>query len=63
MSDGPVGRGIAETCAVLGIGRTSLYELIRAGKLPARKIGRRTIILSADLRRYAESLPTVNSKP
>lgn len=33
-----------EAAAVLGIGRTSLYELIRSGKLETIKIGRRRLI-------------------
>lgn len=27
-----------------GVGRTKLYELIRAGVLPAHKLGRRTLL-------------------
>ncbi|TCJ34715.1 DNA-binding protein [Parafrankia sp. BMG5.11] len=34
----------SEAAAVLGIGRTSLYELIRSGKLDTIKIGRRRLI-------------------
>lgn len=42
----------ASTC-----GRTSVYTAINAGSLKARKIGRRTIILDEDLRRWLASLP------
>jgi hypothetical protein len=38
-------------------GRTLLYAEIKAGNLKARKIGRRTIILDEDLRRWLPSLP------
>ena len=38
-------------------GRTRIYEAIKAGKLKARKRGKRTIILAADLAQYLESLP------
>jgi excisionase family DNA binding protein len=37
---------IAEACAAARIGRTALYELIRSGKLPARKLGRHTVVLA-----------------
>jgi excisionase family DNA binding protein len=40
-----------------GISRSRLYELIAAGKLPARKLGHRTLILRGDLERYLDSLP------
>ena len=35
---------VAEACAVLGLGRTRLYEEIKAGRIPVKKIGRRTLI-------------------
>ena len=38
-------------------GRTAIYEAIKSGKLKARKRGRSTIILAADLSRYLENLP------
>jgi excisionase family DNA binding protein len=44
-------------CALLGCGMTHLYELIGAGKIEARKSGRKTIILDEALRGYLASLP------
>ena len=44
-------------CALLGCGMTHLYELIGAGKIEARKSGRKTIILDESLRGYLASLP------
>ena len=37
--------------------RTVVYEAINAGTLRAKKRGKRTIILAADLAQYLESLP------
>lgn len=37
--------------------RTVVYEAIKARTLKARKRGKRTIILSEDLRAYLQSLP------
>jgi excisionase family DNA binding protein len=50
---------IAEACAVARVGKTAIYRAINEGKLPARKQGRRTLVLEADLRRYIEALPTL----
>jgi excisionase family DNA binding protein len=60
--DGPLVFSISEACSAARIGRTSLYQAIRAGELRALKRGRRTIILANDLRRYLESLPAVAPK-
>lgn len=38
--------------------RSGLYEAMRRGDLVARKAGRRTLIMVADLEAYLASLPT-----
>jgi hypothetical protein len=43
-----------------GIGRTTLYGLIGAGKLDARKCGNRTLIIAESLRNYVASLPAAD---
>jgi excisionase family DNA binding protein len=58
----PLAYSIAEACEVARIGRTSIYEAISSGELIARKNGRRTVILSDDLRRWLQGLPLTNSK-
>jgi excisionase family DNA binding protein len=60
--DTPIAYTIAEACAVARAGRTAIYEAIRNGALQARKRGRRTLILADDLRRWVESLPTLEPK-
>ena len=43
----------------LGIAKeTKFYELIKSGALPAKKLGRKTVILAADLQRYLDTLPS-----
>ena len=42
--------------------RTKIYEAINAGKLKAKKCGKRTIILAADLDQYLESLPAFHKQ-
>ncbi len=47
-----------ETRRRLGnIGHTKLYELYAAGKLKARKLAGRTVVLESDLAHYLAMLP------
>jgi excisionase family DNA binding protein len=52
------GLSISEACEISGVGRTKLYEFMKTRRLPAKKIGSRTIILRADLFKFLASLPT-----
>ena len=54
---GPRAYSIAETCALTGLGRDSVYTAIRDGHLVARKFGRRTLITDDDLRQFLAGLP------
>jgi excisionase family DNA binding protein len=45
---------VSEVCRETTFGKTKIYELIAAGKLDARKIGRRTIITGESLERLIE---------
>jgi excisionase family DNA binding protein len=51
---------IKEAAAVSGIGRTAIFAAIKAGRLIARKNGRRTLIASSDLQQFIASLPKVD---
>jgi excisionase family DNA binding protein len=42
---------IDEACHVLGIGRTSLYELVKTGELKLIKIAGRTLVPRSELER------------
>lgn len=49
-----------------GIGRSSIYAAIRDGRLKARKLGHKTLLLRRDLEAFVEGLPVapiVGSKP
>lgn len=52
----PISMTIDEACAATGIGRTKLYEVLDSGVLPAKKWGKRTLILKADLQKFLTSL-------
>ncbi len=51
---------ILDAAKASGLGRTTIYELISAGKIEARKAGARTLIPADSLRRYIASLPAAN---
>ena len=50
---------VRETEAILGISHASLYRLIAAGKLDARKLGNKTLITAESIERLASHLPKV----
>jgi excisionase family DNA binding protein len=50
---------LAEARALAGVGRTTLYKVIRAGELRAIKIGGRTVILADDLLRWLNRMPAI----
>jgi excisionase family DNA binding protein len=54
----PLVYSIPEACSLAHTGRTALYQAINSGALPARKRGKRTLILDEDLRRWLQSLPS-----
>jgi excisionase family DNA binding protein len=53
----PLALSIVEAARIAGVGRSTLYEVIRLKQLPVKKIGRRTLILRTDLREWIESRP------
>lgn len=53
----PIAVTIPDAVRLSGCSRSALYEAMKKG-LPARKAGRRTLILMADLEAYLASLPT-----
>lgn len=50
-------RSIPEFCRATDVGRSKIYEEIKAGRLKAKKFGSRTIIIDEDGRAWLEALP------
>ncbi|MFM9861315.1 helix-turn-helix domain-containing protein [Pseudoxanthobacter sp. M-2] len=59
----PRAYSINEALSVIGCGRTHLYQELNAGRLKARKLGSRTVILEQDLYDYLDSLPHFQIDP
>ncbi|QKR99201.1 helix-turn-helix domain-containing protein [Sphingomonas sp. CL5.1] len=50
----PIAYSVRDACRVSSIGRTRLYSLIKAKKLDACKVGKRTLIPAASLQRLID---------
>lgn len=55
----PIAHTVKDACDLTGLGRSTIYEAIKAGRLKPRKCGNRTLILHEDLKRFIESLPAL----
>ena len=47
----PLAYSVADACRVSSLGKTRIYQLINAGTLSVRKVGKRTLITAESLRR------------
>ena len=54
---------VTEAATVLGISRTSAYERVRAGELPALRLGRRIVITRAVVDAMLGGAPTRSEEP
>lgn len=50
----PLAVSINEATKVLGLGRTSIYAMVGDGRLESFKLGRRTLIKTASIRRLVD---------
>jgi hypothetical protein len=49
----------SDFCAAYGIGKTTFYAEVKAGRLHVRKVGRRTLVLASDAEQWADELPVM----
>jgi excisionase family DNA binding protein len=54
-----LGYSIEHLAKEVDVGRSTIYQEIAAGRLVARKVGRRTVIRRSDAIRWLRSLPTL----
>lgn len=50
----PITVTVTTTLAITGLGRTKFYELVKEGRIRTVAIGRRTLVVFADLEKLAE---------
>ena len=53
---------IEEVKKATGFGRTKIYEAINEGRLPAKKYGKRAIILKCDLENFLSNLESYSAQ-
>ena len=57
-----LGLSVEDAARIAGIGRSRIYEELKEGRLTARKVGKRTLILRTDLEAWLNGLPTMAVK-
>lgn len=56
----PIAYSVSDVLKMIGISRTTLYQLVKTGKIRVRKVGTRSVILSKDLEDWLQSLPVLH---
>ena len=51
---------ILEAAEMIGVGRSSIYNLFRSGKLRAFKAGKRTLVKVEDIQRFVDNMPAAS---
>ena len=51
----PLAVTVRQACEAIGLGRSALYELIKAGRVKTIKIGRRRLLIYASLEALVEA--------
>ncbi len=54
----PIAVSVSEACRLIGIGRTKFYEAVAHNQIRTRKVGTKTVVEMAELRRFIASLPS-----
>lgn len=62
VSDTKLAYTVPAFCDAAGIGKSKLYEMLAAGEIKAKKVGKRTLIPGEEGRRWLASLPAFVSR-
>tara|TARA_R110002124_G_scaffold109501_5_gene262314 strand:- start:1555 stop:1755 length:201 start_codon:yes stop_codon:yes gene_type:complete len=57
MNKTPYAHPVADACYLLGIKSSKLYDEIAKGRIRAKKIGSRTVVLDDSIREYLAAQP------
>jgi excisionase family DNA binding protein len=58
----PLAVDVIGACRLIGLQKTTVWELIRSGAIPAKRYGRRTLIPVAGLQAFLNALPNANQE-
>lgn len=58
----PLSLRVSQICALTGLSRDKVRDEIATGRLPARKVGRATVVLRDDLVAWLENLPLAKTE-
>lgn len=56
----PLAVSIVDAAAMMGVSRATFYRELSAGRISARKSGKRTLVLVEEIQRWLDNLPTSN---
>jgi hypothetical protein len=54
----PAAYTVADLVEISGLSRATVFREMKNGRLPARKVGARTLVLAGDWQTYLSSLPS-----
>lgn len=63
MTEHPIAHRVDDATRVTRCSRTMIYEAMRSGALPYRKVGRRTFIMHDDLKTWFERVTSGGEHP
>jgi excisionase family DNA binding protein len=61
-ADGRFSLRIRDVVRMTGLGRTTIYEAMKSGRLVARKCGRCTLVTREDLQEFLKGLPIASGR-
>lgn len=56
----PAAYSVPDVLKMIGISRTTFYQLAKSGQITIRKVGTRSFVLAKDLDAWLDSLPVLH---